>query len=80
MSNIDLNIKCPLVHLGNTMIHLMVCSFMQGNARRVHESGCAGNGYFWKLSKFGLAPLLWCIIIALIFVYTHSIILGISLF
>jgi palmitoyltransferase len=46
----------------------------------VHESGCAGNGYFRKLSKFGLAPLLWCIIIALIFVYTHSIILGISLF
>uniref|UniRef100_K3YQT1 S-acyltransferase n=1 Tax=Setaria italica TaxID=4555 RepID=K3YQT1_SETIT len=51
-------------------------AFFLGNARRVHERGCGGNGYFRKLSKFGLAPLLWCIIIALIFVYTHSIILG----
>jgi len=53
---------------------------MQGNARRVHERGCVGNGYFGKLLKIGLAPLLWCIIIALIFVYIHSIILGIILF
>jgi palmitoyltransferase len=51
-------------------------AFFLGNARRVHERGCGGNGYFGKLSKFGLAPLLWCIIIVLIFVYVHSIILG----
>ncbi|KAJ1278231.1 hypothetical protein BS78_04G063400 [Paspalum vaginatum] len=51
-------------------------AFFLGNARRIRESGCGGNGYFRKLSKFGLAPLLWCMIIALVFVYTHSIILG----
>ncbi|WVZ77593.1 hypothetical protein U9M48_025446 [Paspalum notatum var. saurae] len=51
-------------------------AFFLANARRIHETRCSGNGYFGKLSKFGLAPLLWCIIIALVFVYTHSIVLG----
>ncbi|CAN6237356.1 unnamed protein product [Urochloa humidicola] len=55
--------------------HRQIAFFLE-NARRVHERGCGGNGYFVKLSKFGLAPLLWCIIIALILVYIHSIILG----
>ncbi|CAN6230604.1 unnamed protein product [Urochloa humidicola] len=55
--------------------HRQIAFFLE-NARRVHERGCGGNGYFVKLSKFGLAPLLWCISIALIFVYVHSIILG----
>ncbi|CAL5059892.1 unnamed protein product [Urochloa decumbens] len=55
--------------------HRQIAFFLE-NARRVHERGCGGNSYFVKLSKFGLAPLLWCIIIALIFVYMHSIILG----
>ncbi|CAL5023585.1 unnamed protein product [Urochloa decumbens] len=54
--------------------HRQIAFFLE-NARRVHERGCGGNSYFVKLSKFGLAPLLWCIIIALIFVYMHSIIL-----
>uniref|UniRef100_A0A0E0CGT5 protein S-acyltransferase n=1 Tax=Oryza meridionalis TaxID=40149 RepID=A0A0E0CGT5_9ORYZ len=36
-------------------------AFFLGNARRVHERGCGGNSYFGKLSKLGLAPLLWFI-------------------
>ncbi|CAN6271702.1 unnamed protein product, partial [Urochloa humidicola] len=55
--------------------HRQIAFFLE-NARRVHERGCGGNSYFIKLSKIGLAPLLWCITIALIFVYIHSIILG----
>lgn len=54
--------------------------FMQGNARKVHERGCGGNIYLGKLSKLGLAPLLWCIIIGLIIAYVHSVIAGILLF
>ncbi|XP_008645330.2 protein S-acyltransferase 24 isoform X1 [Zea mays] len=50
-------------------------AFFLGNARSIHERGCVGNSYFVKLSKIGLAPLLWCIIIALMVVYIHSIIL-----
>ncbi|TVU01986.1 hypothetical protein EJB05_52521, partial [Eragrostis curvula] len=55
--------------------HRQVAFFLE-NARRVHERGCGGNSYFGKLSKFGLAPVLWCIIIGLLFIYIHSIILG----
>ena len=54
--------------------------FMQGNARKVHERGCGGNSYYVKLSKLGLAPVLWCIIIGLIVAYVHSVIAGILLF
>jgi palmitoyltransferase len=52
---------------------------MQGNARKVHERGCGGNSYYVKLSKLGLAPVLWCIIIGLIVAYIHSVIAGILL-
>ncbi|EEE56453.1 hypothetical protein OsJ_05649 [Oryza sativa Japonica Group] len=51
-------------------------AFFLGNARRVHERGCGGNSYFGKLSKLGLAPLLWCIIIGLIYIYVYSVISG----
>ncbi|KAG8070056.1 hypothetical protein GUJ93_ZPchr0006g46383 [Zizania palustris] len=51
-------------------------AFFLGNARRVYERGCGGNSYFGKLSKLGLAPLLWCIIIGLIFIYVHAVISG----
>ena len=79
MAIIDLNIKCLIVQLWNIKDWLEdLLGWLQGNARRVHERGCVGNGYFGKLSKFGLA-LLWCIIIVLIFVYIHAIILGILL-
>uniref|UniRef100_M8CE30 S-acyltransferase n=1 Tax=Aegilops tauschii TaxID=37682 RepID=M8CE30_AEGTA len=51
-------------------------AFYLGNARKVHERGCGGNNYFGKLSKLGLAPVLWCIIIGLIVAYIHSVIAG----
>ena len=80
MAIIDLNMKCLIVQLWNIKDWLEdLLGWLQGNARRVHERGCGGNGYFGKLSKIGLAPLLWCIIIVLIFVYIHAIILGILL-
>ncbi|CAD6336091.1 unnamed protein product [Miscanthus lutarioriparius] len=46
------------------------------NARRVHDRGCGANTRFGKLSKLGLAPLLWCTIIGMLITYIHSVISG----
>ncbi|XP_037464814.1 protein S-acyltransferase 24-like isoform X3 [Triticum dicoccoides] len=55
--------------------HRQVAFFLD-NARRVHDSGCNRNPTFAKLSKVGLAPLLWCIAVVLLATYIHSVIAG----
>ncbi|XP_051203261.1 protein S-acyltransferase 24 [Lolium perenne] len=55
--------------------HRQVAFFLD-NARRVYDRGCNGNATFVKLSKLGLAPLLWCIAIVLLTTYIHSVIAG----
>lgn len=52
---------------------------MQGNARRLLDKRCDGNSRLGKISKLGLAPVLWCIIFVLLVTYIHSVILGIYL-
>ncbi|KAG2607479.1 hypothetical protein PVAP13_4NG249400 [Panicum virgatum] len=51
-------------------------AFFLDNARRVYDRGCGANTKFGKFSKLGLAPLLWCIIIAMLITYIHSVISG----
>ncbi|KAK8962980.1 S-acyltransferase TIP1 [Platanthera guangdongensis] len=51
---------------------------MQGNARRIFDKRCDGNNYFGKLSKLGLAPILWCISISLLVTYISSVVTGTS--
>ncbi|TVU08302.1 hypothetical protein EJB05_41702 [Eragrostis curvula] len=55
--------------------HRQVAFFLD-NARRVYDRGCGGNTNFAKLSKIGLAPLLWCIIIIMLITFVHSVISG----
>lgn len=50
---------------------------MQGNARRLLDKRCDGNSRLGRLSKLGLAPLLWCIIFVLLVVYINAVIMGI---
>ncbi|KAG0499170.1 hypothetical protein HPP92_003861 [Vanilla planifolia] len=52
-------------------------AFFLGNARRLFDRRCE-NSCFRKLSKLGLAPLLWCIIISLLGTYIHSVVAGSS--
>nr|XP_029121947.1 protein S-acyltransferase 24 isoform X2 [Elaeis guineensis] len=49
-------------------------AFFLGNARRLYDRRCDGNSHLGKLSKLGLAPALWCIIIAMLVTYIHSVI------
>lgn len=51
-------------------------AFFLGNARRLLEKRCDGNSRLGKLSKLGLAPLLWCIIFLLLVLYTHFVIMA----
>ncbi|RRT57932.1 hypothetical protein B296_00033390, partial [Ensete ventricosum] len=51
-------------------------AFFLGNARRVFDRPCNGNSHLGKLSKLGLAPALWCVIVAMLFTYVHSVIAG----
>ncbi|PKA62445.1 S-acyltransferase TIP1 [Apostasia shenzhenica] len=53
-------------------------AFFLGNARRLFDKRCDGNRYFGRLSKLGLAPFLWCIIIFLLVTYVHSVITAFS--
>uniref|UniRef100_J3MG81 S-acyltransferase n=1 Tax=Oryza brachyantha TaxID=4533 RepID=J3MG81_ORYBR len=55
--------------------HRQVAFFLD-NAKRVYDRGCDGNTSFGKLSKLGLAPVLWCMIIGLLATYIHSVISG----
>ncbi|KAL0735426.1 hypothetical protein Bca4012_011636 [Brassica carinata] len=61
---------------------LVVESFyclMFGNARRLLETRCDGNTPLGKLSKLGLAPVLWFMILLLLLIYTNSVILASNL-
>ncbi|CAL9047679.1 protein S-acyltransferase 24 [Musa acuminata AAA Group] len=51
-------------------------AFFLGNARRVLDRRCNGNSHLGKLSKLGLAPALWCVIVAMLLTYVHSVIAG----
>lgn len=52
---------------------------MQGNARRLLEKRCDGSSPLGRLSKLGLAPILWFMILLLLLIYTNSVVLGITL-
>ncbi|XAR66835.1 Protein S-acyltransferase [Bertholletia excelsa] len=54
-------------------------AFFLGNARRLLDKKCDGNGRFGQLSKIGLAPLLWCIIFLLLMTYIQSVIMALNL-
>ncbi|KAH0450729.1 hypothetical protein IEQ34_021421 [Dendrobium chrysotoxum] len=53
-------------------------AFFLGNARRLFDKRCDGNSYFGRLSKLGLAPFLWCIIISMLVTYINSVVTGSS--
>ncbi|KAJ6435752.1 hypothetical protein OIU84_000883 [Salix udensis] len=50
-----------------------------GNARRLLEKRCDGNSRLGRLSKLGLAPVLWFIILLLLGTYVNSVILASNL-
>ncbi|KAK9269631.1 hypothetical protein L1049_001408 [Liquidambar formosana] len=54
-------------------------AFFLGNARRLLDKRCDGNSRLGQLSKLGLAPILWCVILLLLVTYTHSVILASNL-
>ncbi|KAI4377733.1 hypothetical protein MLD38_015313 [Melastoma candidum] len=54
-------------------------AFFLGNARRLLDKRCDGNTPFGKLSKLGLAPVLWVMIILLLVVYMNSVIIASNL-
>ncbi|XP_028760732.1 protein S-acyltransferase 24 isoform X2 [Neltuma alba] len=60
--------------LASNKNHRQVAFFL-GNARRLLDRRCDGNSRFGKVSKIGLAPVLWCIILVLLLTYVHSVIL-----
>ncbi|KAF8012104.1 hypothetical protein BT93_I0281 [Corymbia citriodora subsp. variegata] len=51
-------------------------AFFLGNARRLLDKRCDGNSRLGKLSKLGLAPVLWFMIILLLLIYINSVILA----
>lgn len=51
-------------------------AFFLGNARRLLDKRCDGNSRLGRISKLGLAPVLWCIIFVLLATYIHSVILA----
>ncbi|CAL0330462.1 unnamed protein product [Lupinus luteus] len=54
-------------------------AFFLGNARRLLDKRYDRNSRLGKISKLGLAPVLWCIIFVLLIVYIHSVILATNL-
>uniref|UniRef100_A0A7N2L191 S-acyltransferase n=1 Tax=Quercus lobata TaxID=97700 RepID=A0A7N2L191_QUELO len=51
-------------------------AFFLGNARRLLDKRFDGNSRLGKISKLGLAPVLWCLIILLLVTYTQSVIIA----
>ncbi|KAJ0984321.1 hypothetical protein J5N97_002677 [Dioscorea zingiberensis] len=49
-------------------------AFFLGNARRLFDRRCDGNSPLGKLSKLGLAPALWSVIIIMLVTYVHSVV------
>ncbi|KAF7838821.1 Protein S-acyltransferase 24 [Senna tora] len=54
-------------------------AFFLGNARKLLDKRCDGNSRLGRISKLGLAPVLWCIIFLLLITYIHSVILETNL-
>ncbi|KAG8639344.1 hypothetical protein MANES_14G119200v8 [Manihot esculenta] len=50
-------------------------AFFLGNARRLLDKRCDGNSRLGRISKLGLAPVLWSIILLLLVTYVNSVIL-----
>ncbi|CDY68411.1 BnaAnng27190D, partial [Brassica napus] len=57
----------------------LINTSLQGNARRLLEKRCDGSTPLGKLSKLGLAPVLWFMILLLLLIYTNSVILASNL-
>ncbi|CAO2841110.1 unnamed protein product [Amaranthus hypochondriacus] len=51
-------------------------AFFLGNARRLLDKRWDSNSRFGKLSKLGLAPILWFVILVLLVLYAKSVILN----
>ncbi|XP_044463692.1 protein S-acyltransferase 24-like isoform X2 [Mangifera indica] len=54
-------------------------AFFLGNARKLLDKRFDGNSTLGKLSKLGLAPILWCLILLLLATYMHSVIMASNL-
>ncbi|KDO73420.1 hypothetical protein CISIN_1g006702mg [Citrus sinensis] len=54
-------------------------AFFLGNARRLLDKRCDGNSPIGKISKLGLAPALWCVILLMLVTYMHSVIMASNL-
>ncbi|KAL0451813.1 UNVERIFIED_CONTAM: protein S-acyltransferase 24 [Sesamum latifolium] len=54
-------------------------AFFLGNARKLFDKRWDSNSFVGKLSKLGLAPLLWCIIFLMLLAYIHSVVLASNL-
>ncbi|XP_065849104.1 protein S-acyltransferase 24 [Euphorbia lathyris] len=50
-------------------------AFFLGNARRLLDKRCDGSSRLGRLSKLGLAPILWSIIFILLVTYVQSVIM-----
>ncbi|KAK3439530.1 hypothetical protein EUGRSUZ_C04398 [Eucalyptus grandis] len=59
--------------LASEKSHRQVAFFL-GNARSLLDKRCDGNSRLGKLSKLGLAPVLWFLIIVLLLIYINSVI------
>ncbi|WCJ29948.1 Ankyrin repeat family protein with DHHC zinc finger domain [Euphorbia peplus] len=50
-------------------------AFLLGKASRLFEKWCDGSSRLGRLSKLGLAPIVWTIILILLVTYVHSVIM-----
>ncbi|KAL1531301.1 protein S-acyltransferase [Salvia divinorum] len=53
-------------------------AFFLGNARRLFDKRWDNNSFLGRLSKLGLAPILWCIVFLMLATYMHSVIITAS--
>ncbi|KAH6818470.1 Ankyrin repeat family protein with DHHC zinc finger domain-containing protein [Perilla frutescens var. frutescens] len=49
-------------------------AFFLGNARRLFDKRWDNNTFLGRLSKLGLAPILWCMIFLMLATYIHSVV------
>ncbi|EPS74107.1 hypothetical protein M569_00641, partial [Genlisea aurea] len=54
-------------------------AFFLGNSRKILDKQCDNNSLFGRMSKLGLAPILWCTILLLLLVYVHSVVIASNL-
>ncbi|PIN20327.1 Ankyrin repeat and DHHC-type Zn-finger domain containing protein [Handroanthus impetiginosus] len=54
-------------------------AFFLGNARKLFDKQWDSNSFLGKLSKLGLAPILWSIIFLLLVTYIHSVVMASNL-